>query len=321
MWEKLSLLTDKHMSIQSYIKNQTLLDLTIASIVSIWPKNVEPRLTPKRIGGYILKQVLPKANSYQNYYIATYKKGKKTYVIKTWAGNKPDLFLFKLVHELQINKLLAAKLMPSKSPNKQRIFIPQLVEHIVGKQSLSLVFEYIEGTPLSSSTTQTQAIVILDVVKYLNQLTLSLTTDEKRAFPKRTRWFYFWSLPLVTLLALLRDIRNFPFITACLVNCVHSVLKFNDPRLVLAHRDLTAENILLTRHGIFLLDLARMTLTCPGFDLTFLSVFPQFNRLANQLRKSNKFKVQYFLANYISIQFVHAFEKPIYQNLLHRAYV
>ncbi len=298
------------MNIKNYIKNTTLLHLILATFRSIWSKDTQVRKIPQRIGEYELEKILTKENPYLNYFVGLYKNKGKQYVLKTWQGKRLDLYLLKLIHELHVNLFLTQKFQMKKLTSRQCIFIPKIVEYKVYKNSLSLVFEYVKGTLLSKESTEKQARTISDIAVFFITLTRKLTHQEIKSFPQRTLRFYIFSLPLIVIFSLLRDVQNYRQVILYLYKCLMSIGSLKKLPLVLAHRDLIPKNILCTKNGICLIDFEHMVLTYPGYDLIYLSVYPEFTELSRRLSQILKYKHDNFLKFYISIQFAHAVFRP-----------
>lgn len=253
--------------------------------------------TIKKIGEYELHKKITKKNGFNPYFIGIYKKGKKRFFIKTWEGKIKDFNYHILVNELLINKILHKKFM------KGQLRTPQIIEYFSSRNSLSVVFEYIEGTPLNSFSVTKQAEVISFVIDFFKEISKdSLNSRHLKHIEKKDKLFYFTSLHLLTLVSLISSPRNFKLIIKAYLKALINFFDFGKQDLIINHGDLNPDNILISNGKYFILDCGRLSLTVPGYDQAYIELNPIHSKLAAKISSNGAAIGTTFMKIYLSIQ-------------------
>lgn len=254
----------------------------------------------KNIDKYQLLTTIKKENGYMDCSVGCYTKKGKKFFIKTLEADKKDYRRYFIISEWLVSNVLY-KALKSK---KTQIATPKPIKIISSDNSISLVYEFIDGKTLSLFSTSYQTKVFIEIINELKIISSSLAKDEIKLIPKRSIFFYLISLPYLSILAFLKTDRNFKLIIKAFLITLKMLLsqKINS-KLSLAHRDLKPHNIIIKDSKIFLIDTGMMALTLPGYDLALLSLDPTCISLTKSLEKKLKTFASKFLKSYIAIQF------------------
>lgn len=294
-------------------KKPTLFQLTMGLLVSIGQSMFTKKriLVPVAIGKYRLISKVNKEIIDKEYGIGIYEyKGEKVF-IKTWSGSIKNFRYYSLVKEHLVNDLLYKKLKKSKSvDSRYSVKIPQVVDYVQYKNSLSIVFEYIEGKTLSSVSVSEQASIISMIIMTLYYMSKSFTDKEKKQFSMRPFTFYVFCLPFYTLLTITSDFRSSKQIIKALINCLKTINHINTKNLHLAHGDLDLHNVIKNKSSIYILDWERTIFTIPNYDISYLSLYPNLKQLTKLVCKKLGQKPSIFIKNYLSIQLSKFFGDP-----------
>lgn len=310
------------------LKKPTLFKLTIGLFVSIIQSIFTKKeiFVPKTIGKYNLIYEVKKEITDKEFGIGIYEyKGEKVF-IKTWSEKIKDFRYYSLINEYMVNKIVSKKLETNRSfRTGYSIKVPQVIDCIKYKNSLSVVFEYIQGRTLTSVPLAEQASVISAIITTLCSITDSFTEKEIKQFARRAFNFYFFSLPIFTLLTIASDIGSWKVAIRALVDCFKTLNHINGKNLYLTHRDLNIHNILVNKSGVYIVDCERMIFTVPNYDISSISLDPNLEQVTNLVRKQLRQKPNVFLKNYISIQLAKSFGNPrgvqnFYMKGLYRKY-
>ena len=292
------------------IKSPTLLQMTIGLIFSFFIKSQLISL-PVKIGKYKLFYEIKKDTPIKNYAIGVYRLGKRKVFIKTWKGNLKNVNYYLLLNEYLINKILDKKLINNlKQDEKYTFRIPQVIDIIKSKNSLSIVFEYINGKTLTCFPVKEQAKILSKIFEKLENLSISLSEEEKKAFPKRTFLFYLISLPFLTFTNMLLNPRDSKVIFKAFIKFLTVLLNVNRTKLTLAHRDLKPHNVIINGIDVFIIDSGRMVLTISGYDITYLSIEDNLQSVVEITSKRLGTNINKFLENYILIQYCKWYGMP-----------
>lgn len=270
---------------------------------------------PRRIGKYKLIKEISKEYGLKKYSLGIYEfRGKKVF-IKTWFGVAKDLRYYSLLTDYFSNLILSKKLANIKASDSiYKIKAPEVIGYVQSNDSLSVIFEYIEGKQLMSFPLIKQTEIFLLVLNALQKISYLFSKREKRNFLNITGRFYLLSLPLLTLLTLISKVDSYREIFKIFVETLKKVNQLEYKSLHLAHRDLEPHNIIVNRSNIYLIDCERMAFTIPFYDLNHLSLNPHFEDLAKALFAKTKAKPNLFLKNYITIQFASVPDRPDFKN-------
>ena len=301
------------------IKRPTLVSLTIGLIILLIKSrfaqdNIE---VPLKIGKYRLVHTIAKENLYKHYALGVYLYKNKKVFIKTWSGKIKDYSYYDLLNEYFMNKILSKKLKECCA----KIRIPKVLDVVDQKQTLSLVFEYVEGKNLAGYPLSKQKEAMISVMQCLKRLTSLLSQEEKNHFPKRNIMFYLLSLPFLMFLTILSNPKSaFVILKGYIVFLfgIKEALKMN---LTVSHRDITLHNIMFSGDKIFLLDYGRVALTLDAYDLTYVLINPRMKQFAQTLKEKFNYYPSKFLRNYILIHNAHSHGMRKTRNLYMRGLI
>jgi cellulose synthase/poly-beta-1,6-N-acetylglucosamine synthase-like glycosyltransferase/glycosyltransferase involved in cell wall biosynthesis/O-antigen/teichoic acid export membrane protein len=296
------LLTEKYAQINPQIlRRPGSLQMLFGALISAVKSKIKtkPFALPQTIGRYHLQKEILRNGNVKSTLIGVYESENKKYLIKSWQGSIKDLNYYYLVNEYLTNKVLFQKI--SGLPENSQLKLPQVMECIASSESLTVVFEYIEGTSLSLLPIDQQVQVWREVANTLKTISGQLTDSEKNYFRTRTPLNYLAFLPFLTATLLFFSPKNYKTILRSLRNCLNNTQSLRRFSLTLAHRDLLLSNIMVSDQNIYLLDCENMALTVEGYDFAFMSVQPRHQNLANVLVRDFFHLNTIFLQNYICI--------------------
>src|SRR3990167_9272790 len=259
---------------------------------------------PNFVGPFKLVSKIKKSINYNNYEIGIYKDtgGRKVF-IKTWQGKTKNFPYYSLINEYNMAKILSEKI---KNAQKGKFRVPRPIGYLKTENSLSAVFEYIDGKPLSKLPLKKQSKIINEAILFLDKLTPTLTKDDKKYIKKRGRFFYLFSLPAIFLYSLSKERESKKTIVSSFLRaCYYSVSIFNkNKRFVLVHGDLVPDNIFVSKSHAYILDSEHMKHTFSEYDINYLFISRNGTNLFLEMLKNRKEFVQNaFLSLYIAIQF------------------
>ncbi len=286
----------------SIIQKPSFINLIIGSFIHALGLNRDKEKIRqfKRIGKYKLLKAIKKENNYVDSMMGCYIKNQRSYFIKTFEAGIKDYKSYFILNEWFISNLLYKTLNIAKN----KITTPKPIEIITSTKSISIVYEFIEGKTLSKFSLNYQTKTFVHIINELNQTSSLLTKDEVKLFPKRNIVFYLVSLPYLSFLTILRSNRNYGIVIKAFLATLRMLLSQNiNDGLCLAHRDLKPHNVIIKDSKIYLVDIGRMVLTLPGYDLALLSLDPAYLNLSRNIEKKLKTSVNSFLKSYIAIQF------------------
>lgn len=276
----------------------------VISIVQSLIKGHPDAVVPDKVDNYHLIRKLNKENVFNPYAVGLYQhkhKGEKVF-IKTWNGNFKNLGYYFLINEYIASKILYKKLESHSSTKKSGIRTPKLIQYIVSEHSLSLVFEYVEGKTLTSYRQNEQVVVLSRVIKTLLEISDTLTDQEKQRLSSRGKSFYILSLPVFTLLTIISNPRSYKVVSRAFISCLRTLKLLKKTNLYIAHRDISLDNIIVSKQGIFIVDWEEMVLTVADYDITYLSLNPYQKLTIDLLSSKLSCRSNLFLKNYLLIQ-------------------
>mgnify|MGYP001591208065 CR=1 FL=1 len=256
---------------------------------------------PNIIGPYKLVSKIKKNNNYNNFGIGIYKDtGNKKIFIKAWQGKAKDFSYYSLVNEYNMTKILSETIIKN---NKSKFRVPNPIGYLKTENSLSIIFEYIDGKPLSSFPISEQSIIINEAILFINRLTPKLNKIDKKYIKKRGRLFYVISLPILFLFSILLERESKKTILYSLLKAYLHSLSILNKRLTLVHGDLFPDNIFISNSFVYILDSEHMKHTFSEYDLNHLFIIKKGTKLLlNILRNRKDFTQDTFLSLYIAIQ-------------------
>jgi serine/threonine protein kinase len=219
---------------------------------------------PQEVGKYTFVSK-PKGELTNRFFSGIYTDGTEKVFIKTWSGTIHNYDYYMLVNEYAATQLLSRKLN-----NQNTVRVPRILHYHNTANTLSLVYEYIEGESVSSLPTESQVQVLTSIHSALASCTEALTRDERDILMQRTGLFYLFSFPSIFLLFC----WQYPayILTACraLIRSIPSIPHLLSEELVVSHRDITSKNILLNHSGAYLLDLEYVACAPKSLDQVLL---------------------------------------------------
>ncbi|OGK23483.1 hypothetical protein A3A46_03515 [Candidatus Roizmanbacteria bacterium RIFCSPLOWO2_01_FULL_37_13] len=302
---------------KTLLNKPTFFQFCYGLIISNLKINNKHKLLPpqRRIGKYKLIKAISKDYGSKNFALGVYISRQRKVFIKTWFGVAKDLSYFSLLTEYFSGLILSKKLSKFKaSESFYKIKVPTVFGYVQSDDSLSVIFEYIEGKQLTSFPLIKQTEIFLIVLNSLQKVSYLFSNREKGNFLQITGRFYLLSLPLLTLLTLVSKVDKFKEIIKIFVETLKRVNHLKYKSLHLAHRDLEPHNIIVNRSNVYLIDCERMAFTIPNYDLNHLSLKPDFKLLSAALFRKMKVKPNKFLKNYITIQFAGIPDHPNFKN-------
>lgn len=285
-------------------------------------RNWELQPAPCHTANYVFSSEIRKNGHHHEFATGIYRDEKKKVFIKTWFGRVKDLRYYALINEYSCNKTLYFKLKSlSGSNRKYRIFVPKILDVIETKNSLSLVYEYVEGHHVSELPLSKQSEILHSAYQTLQKLSLRFSDTEKGNFGVISSAFYKRSLPFIALVTSLSAPKARRAVLKASIECSRK-RKFVDTKtLFLAHRDLDPQNFIVNNSNVYILDCERMAFTVPEYDLNYLSLKPHCAELSDNLFKLAGVNPNVFLQNYIAIQFSHTPDNPPYFVNVHRRWL
>lgn len=299
------LVLDKKPAVKSdMLKRPTVINLFFCALRGIMMRRSSNKKLyyPNRIGKYRLLSKINKTNNFNNYGIAIHRdnKGRKVFV-KTWQGETKNFTYYSLINEYNMAKILSEKI---NNTGKSKFRVPNPIGYLKTKNSLSAIFEYIDGNALSKFPIERQSIIINEAILFLDKLTPSLNKNDEKYIKKRGRFFYLFSLPLIFLYSFLLEKESKKTIFYSLLRTYFHYFSILNKRLTLVHGDLFPDNIFVTKSQFYILDSEHMKYTLAEYDLNYLSTTKKGVKLLLYILKNRKNFIQdTFLRLYIAMQF------------------
>src|SRR3989344_2471292 len=226
------------------LKKPTMFQIIFGALISLFKNEQIKKEVPKIIGEYRLISEIEKDNDFRRFAVGIYEneKGEKVF-IKTWIGRIKDLSYYSLVNEYLINLIISNKL--NNLDFKNEINIPPVIDAIIEKTRTSIVFKHIDGEKLETFPINYQAEVIFNCYSFLDKLSNELTRGEKKIFIRRSPWFYIFSLPVIWALLAIKHPSTFLKISRSFFQALPFAIHLFREKLIITHRDLSPENILI----------------------------------------------------------------------------
>src|SRR3989344_4423249 len=186
---------------------------------------------------------------------------------------------------------------------KNEINIPPVIDAIIEKTRTSIVFKHIDGEKLETFPINYQAEVIFNCYSFLDKLSNELTRGEKKIFIRRSPWFYIFSLPVIWALLAIKHPSTFLKISRSFFQALPFAIHLFREKLIITHRDLSPENILIKDGIIFIIDFEQAVLTNKYYDQMYIFTEPRFAELKNELTKKSILRKDAFLWVYMVAHF------------------
>lgn len=288
-------------SSQSYlsidISRPSKVKLALIALISLKRSKNKSKIM-RKIGPYVLYKKIEKENGFKAYFVGIYKKENKKYFVKTWSGKTKDINYQILLNELVINEVLYSKLL------KGKIETPKIIEHFSTKNSLSVIYEYIEGKSLLSYPLNFQTKTMSKIINLFKKISLESSNKYLNILEKKDKSFYLGSLSYITLLTLISSPKEYSLIFNAYVKAFANFFNIKRSKLTINHGDLNPDNILVSKNKHYIIDCGRLALTLPEYDLTYISLNPVFSTLSRNISRKLGMQDNHFLKIYLSLQYL-----------------
>ncbi len=254
-------------------------------------------LLPNFVDGYELLYTVKKSNNASRLAIGVYTKGGRKFFVKFWNGRIKDLTYYFLVHEYLVTRLLS-KRFNSKDSN---VRTSEIIGAYENSRWLLVIFDFIEGVTL-------EKLSLVEKAKYWNNARIALqkvskllSQEEGKIIGSRGLLFYSMvlSILLPVILILSKGSRRTIF-KAWLQN-LKRIGSLSRTDLVLAHRDLMPNNIILGEDSrVYIVDWDNARITLPDYDFANLRVFINQKELLDLLSYKFNERAVSFLKSYIA---------------------
>jgi serine/threonine protein kinase len=222
-----------------------------------------PQNCEEQIGQYTLKKVLKDAESKIGFSIGLYTKGKNSFVIKTVNFRTHHQLYQLLLNEAFMTKFLA------ENVSDPQFMVPQFVELFEQHHKLYFIRTYVEREERTSSQQ--------DHIKGFTTCVDSFRSIPFQKYPELPRstafYSFIWMIPYFVVSSLKKPQHTGIYFSLLKQYFASLTLAdFISPNLSLAHRDLTPDNVFISKGKVGLIDLETMIV---GSYLTDLANFPR----------------------------------------------
>lgn len=252
------------------IKWPTLMNFVMGSFVGrIIPraKNASPKDT---IDKYNLVSTVGDKLTSGFYEIGIYEYDGTKFLIKTWRGLVKDSDYYTLLREYLVGDLLNRKIRELEIST--HVCVPKVIDLFITRESLSVVFEYVEGAQHIVSLDKNIQLEIIDrILVFLKTISDSLTLEEKNNIGKRGPAFHFISTLAASIIVVYKHPAQFLNICRAMKYSLKSLINIYHRELGLAHRDLSFRNILVRGSEVYLIDCGGLSMTLPSYDVSRLA--------------------------------------------------
>ncbi|MEN9389788.1 MAG: hypothetical protein RLY61_872 [Candidatus Parcubacteria bacterium] len=215
---------------------------------------------PKKIEEWTLDK---EVNTGVNFSTGIYKGAGGMVFVKLWEGEIKNSHYYRLKNELTLYASLSAYSQDIGST----ITVPRLIKELETHGKLIGIIEYIDGHSLNTATAEEKIEHYTKVLEYLTNASDFISTGNTTLASRRA----VDSLKLLPAYVLLsaywhpKQILNLLTLTLFYLVNLRSVL--SSKKLVLAHRDLHLENIVISAGKTYLIDLEYMVMDIAYTDL------------------------------------------------------
>ncbi len=252
---------------------------------------------PEKMGDFRLEKIIPRDTIQKNLAIGVYSKGNEKFLVKRWVGKYKDMQYYSLINEYAVHLVLAPK-MASFS-----VRLPKAISYTKDRTSISLVYEFIEGETADSLPVQRQVMVVEKTLEYFAEVSGELTKQERTIFSKRTALYFLLLMPLLTVFCIAKNSKDTKILLRTLGAFYTMHFATHDRPLMLAHRDLTPSNLMVSGGTVYILDTESVALTMQGYDVAYLFATPGQQALCNSM-KNLKTPNSEFLKLYIALHHI-----------------
>lgn len=217
-------------------------------------------------------------------------------IVKKYVGSMWDNGYRELVSESKISRVLSGR-------KCRNIYFPKLINVETAKNECKLTYEYVPGKKLSRFCAAYKAEIIEEIIDSLAELSESLSKEEKKVLPKQGTLFLILSIVIFFFRFIVRDPKHATLIFHATVGCLANLDKLHVSHLVLAHRDLKPDNVIVAKDKICVLDWEQAVLTHELFDFNKVIASEVNSAFSNLLVERKPEKVNPILARYICLNY------------------
>lgn len=258
----------------------SLIKLTFASFLCLLNlRNKDITYFPRKIDKFRFERII--TNQTRGTKLGIYKYKKQRVIVKTFQGNLKTMDYHILKNEVIVSKVLGKvidRLKKQIPVELKEIKIPRIISVKETTNSLYVISEFIDSTTLKSKPAKEQITTYFKVNRFLKFLGENMTKREKAQLSKREAPSLIKLYPFLVIKSVLthptatwRLLKGIPIFYE-LSNLIKSL------RIVLSHRDLHLENILISSRGIYIIDL-ELALFAPD-------LFEEINTLRHEWKNS-----------------------------------
>lgn len=250
---------------------------------------------PESVEGYKLLSILRE----YPYFVGIYgdEAGKKV-IVKAWHGSYKNTHYYLLMHGIRMHTLFEKVLQRVELPEAiGEVRIPRLLYTRAEKERLIVIREYVEGiSPRFLSDSCRKIGAYQHVVDFMHFLGAQLTTEERRSIPVRTIGNLILIFPLIAAYACWKRPKMAKEICRGVLGFFSSIPALvKNTELMLAHKDLHLNNIILNNDSVYVIDFDSCTFTNPMYE--YVITLPiewrdaEFrDALIRQIRKGRRFR-------------------------------
>lgn len=190
--------------------------------------------------------------------LGVYRHGAQKMIVKKWAGNFSDSNFYYHTNEITAYETLSKVLTRlNKGKFSTMVTIPRILFKSLTKSSIIFGIQYIKGKSAVNLTPKQKVNVYKATLNFLSQLGTIITKHEETFLTKRSIWEMIFLYPFTLFLALLLHPNQATSLLSGLKIVFFSLPDLiKKQKLVLSHRDLCFDNIIVKHSKIFLIDLA-----------------------------------------------------------------
>jgi len=260
----------------------TFLNMVIGSLVLAIKRFSKTReLMPvKVIEDFKLIKDIKKINNSDSMSQGIYQKGRKHYFIKTWHGNIKDLNYFMLAKEFN-NSTILSEIYLKLTKNKD-VRLPKIYGYIENRNTLSVIYEYIDGKSLEDLSLKNQILYLTKVEYFIREAGKKISVNNKFVV-KKSASYYLQLLPVISLALIIKSPENTFNIVRSSSEIFLLGIKQLNSKLVLNHGDFSPDNFIVKGTKIYITDPENMSFTLPGFDLATIKAIDKYSNITKQI--------------------------------------
>ena len=274
------------------LQRPNMFNFFIGTIVAVIFKTFLKQRIPSRVGRYSLVKEIKRNDGAHNIAVGIYEKNGKKYFIKTWQGKMKDIYYYYLRNEY-INTIYLGKIFRETKVTKS-VNVPAVISFHETEKMTSIIFEYIEGKTVTELSLEQQSNVFVKIFTALQKASTLLNTKENVMLDHKGLPYYVCLSSVITLLQAVFHPLLVRSTVSTYVRLLHSLSHSDGSNLVLAHRDLTPDNIIVKKSIIYLVDCENLVMTLADYDAAFIMSNPEYTKLAKQLQKKIVYHANFF---------------------------